>query len=216
MVDRKYIAAPLTHLTIDTICPSYMDPNFDLSAERKKAEERSTRTWPKAPRKYRNLFSGELELDLCDRSCGIQALGTCASAWEADVNGERADRAVREKWGKELTVEDSVAAVHAHLILEQVLALSAVSVLRVPRECHRFPRTNHSTEMRRRTLESAIHLYACMSVAGPRYSSWFHQYEGHDVEQHAQRMHSYNPSSLLRSSGLWRNSPCVGGLSFCK
>lgn len=38
--------------------------------------------------------------------------------------------------------------------------------------------------------ESAIHLYACMRTAGPRYSSWFHQYDGQDVEQHAQRMHS--------------------------
>ena len=30
-----------------------------------------------------------------------------------------------------------------------------------------------------------------MRVAGPRYTSWFHQYDGQEVEQHAQRMHSY-------------------------
>ena len=37
--------------------------------------------------------------------------------------------------------------------------------------------------------ESATQRYACMRTAGPRYWSWFHQYEGHEVEQHAQRMH---------------------------
>ena len=37
--------------------------------------------------------------------------------------------------------------------------------------------------------ESSIHLYACIRTAGPRYLSAFHQYEGHEVEQHAQRMH---------------------------
>jgi len=40
------------------------------------------------------------------------------------------------------------------------------------------------------SLESAIHRYDCSRMAGPRYSSEFHQYEGHAVEQHAQRMHS--------------------------
>ena len=38
--------------------------------------------------------------------------------------------------------------------------------------------------------ESAIQRYDCMSTAGPRYSSLFHQYEGQDVLQQAQRMHS--------------------------
>jgi hypothetical protein len=38
--------------------------------------------------------------------------------------------------------------------------------------------------------ESASHLYDCRRMAGPRYSSEFHQYDGHEVEQHAQRMHS--------------------------
>jgi hypothetical protein len=54
-----------------------------------------------------------------------------------------------------------------------------------------------------------------MSVAGPRYSSWFHQYDGHDVEQHAHRMHSYMPSSFLRSSGLCRCSRS-GVASVCR
>lgn len=33
-----------------------------------------------------------------------------------------------------------------------------------------------------------------MSTAGPRYFSEFHQYEGHEVEQHAHKIHSYKPS----------------------
>lgn len=57
--------------------------------------------------------------------------------------------------------------------------------------------------------ESAIQRYDCISTAGPRYSSEFHQYEGHEVLQHAHRMHSYRPSSLLRSALDWRFSrPC--------
>lgn len=42
--------------------------------------------------------------------------------------------------------------------------------------------------------ESMIQRYACISTAGPRYLSPFHQYEGHEVEQQAHRMHSYSPS----------------------
>jgi hypothetical protein len=38
--------------------------------------------------------------------------------------------------------------------------------------------------------ESASHRYDCSRMAGPRYSSEFHQYEGQDVEQHAHRIHS--------------------------
>lgn len=38
--------------------------------------------------------------------------------------------------------------------------------------------------------ESASQRYDWSRMAGPRYSSLFHQYDGHDVEQHAQRMHS--------------------------
>lgn len=38
--------------------------------------------------------------------------------------------------------------------------------------------------------ESINQRYDCSRMAGPRYSSAFHQYEGHDVEQQAQRMHS--------------------------
>lgn len=40
------------------------------------------------------------------------------------------------------------------------------------------------------SLESASQRYDCSSTAGPRYCSLFHQYEGHEVEQQAQRMHS--------------------------
>jgi hypothetical protein len=35
-----------------------------------------------------------------------------------------------------------------------------------------------NSRQRELTRESAIHLYACSSTAGPRYSSWFHQYDG--------------------------------------
>lgn len=38
--------------------------------------------------------------------------------------------------------------------------------------------------------ESASHRYDWRRMAGPKYSSLFHQYEGQEVEQQAQRMHS--------------------------
>ena len=38
--------------------------------------------------------------------------------------------------------------------------------------------------------ESTSHRYDWSSRAGPRYSSEFHQYEGHEVEQQAHKMHS--------------------------
>jgi hypothetical protein len=62
----------------------------------------------------------------------------------------------------------------------------------------------------RSSRESASQRYDCSRMAGPRYSSEFHQYDGHDVEQQAHRMHSYRPSSFLRSALLWRYSlPCI-------
>jgi hypothetical protein len=61
----------------------------------------------------------------------------------------------------------------------------------------------------RSSRESTSQRYDWSRMAGPRYSSEFHQYEGHDVEQQAQRMHSYRPSSFFRSALLWRYSlPC--------
>lgn len=56
------------------------------------------------------------------------------------------------------------------------------------------------------SLESAIQRYDCSKTAGPRYSSLFHQYEGHEVLQQAHKMHSYSPSSLRRSAFDWRYS----------
>ena len=56
------------------------------------------------------------------------------------------------------------------------------------------------------SLESAIHRYDCRRIAGPRYSSEFHQYDGQAVEQHAHRIHSYSPSSFFRSALLCRYS----------
>lgn len=51
-------------------------------------------------------------------------------------------------------------------------------------------------------------------MAGPRYSSAFHQYEGQEVEQQAQRTHSSRPSSLWRSSIDWRYSLPWKGLAY--
>lgn len=42
----------------------------------------------------------------------------------------------------------------------------------------------------RSSRESASQRYDWRSIAGPRYSLLFHQYDGHDVEQQAQRIHS--------------------------
>lgn len=50
------------------------------------------------------------------------------------------------------------------------------------------------------SLESSTQRYAYSSTAGPKYLSEFHQYEGQAVEQQAQRMHSYSPSSCARSA----------------
>lgn len=63
----------------------------------------------------------------------------------------------------------------------------------------------------RSSRESTSQRYDCSRMAGPRYSSEFHQYDGHEVEQHAHRMHSYSPSSFLRSALLWRYSLPLGG-----
>jgi len=71
--------------------------------------------------------------------------------------------------------------------------------------------TNLSRSVVAPSRESWIHLKACIRTAGPRYLSPFHQYDGHDVEQQAQRMHSYIPSNLARSSRLCKFSCDSGG-----
>src|SRR5207248_5164812 len=58
--------------------------------------------------------------------------------------------------------------------------------------------------------------YAASSPAGPTNLSGFHQNDGHAVEQHAQRMHSYSPSSSSRSSGDCRRSFSGGGDSLTR
>jgi hypothetical protein len=42
----------------------------------------------------------------------------------------------------------------------------------------------------RSSRESASHRYDCSRMAGPRYWSEFHQYDGQEVEQQAHRIHS--------------------------
>ena len=60
---------------------------------------------------------------------------------------------------------------------------------------------------------SEIHRQACSKAAGPRNSSGFHQYGGHEALQQAHRIHSYNPSSFLLSAGDCLNSrPSFGNL----
>lgn len=65
-----------------------------------------------------------------------------------------------------------------------------------------------------------ISLFTCMRTAGPRYLSAFHQYDGHEVLQQAHRMHSYMPSSFLRSwidcqRGVSNKSGAHGGYVAC-
>src|SRR2546423_2294618 len=67
-----------------------------------------------------------------------------------------------------------------------------------------------------RSRESAMKRYAASSPAGPTNLSGFHQNDGHAVEQHAQRMHSYSPSSSSRSSGDCRRSFSGGGVSLTR
>src|SRR5690606_39677488 len=48
--------------------------------------------------------------------------------------------------------------------------------------------------------ESMMKRYAFNNAEGPKNLSGFHQNDGHDDEQHAQRIHSYKPSRCSRSS----------------
>src|SRR5471032_2389107 len=52
--------------------------------------------------------------------------------------------------------------------------------------------------------------YAANKPAGPTNLSGFHQNDGQEVEQQAQRIHSYNPSSFARSSGICKCSRAGG------
>src|SRR6188768_1102817 len=63
---------------------------------------------------------------------------------------------------------------------------------------------------------SEMKRYACSRPAGPTNLSGFHQKLGHEVEQLAQRMHSYRPSSSSRSSGDCRRSFSGGGVSLTR
>src|SRR5215475_6734360 len=58
---------------------------------------------------------------------------------------------------------------------------------------------------------SAMKRYAWSNPAGPTNLSGFHQNDGHEVEQHAHKMHSYSPSSSSRSSGDCSRSFSGGG-----
>lgn len=71
--------------------------------------------------------------------------------------------------GEALTVEDGVAAIKAHRVLELLLPLRRILILDwgTSYQPERLKQTKELTH----TLESAIQRYACMSVAGPRYSS---------------------------------------------
>src|SRR5574343_1305881 len=75
-----------------------------------------------------------------------------------------------------------------------------------------------SSRLSRRSLVagsrvSAMKRYAASRPAGPTNLSGFHQNDGQEVEQLAQRMHSYRPSSSRRSCGDCRRSFSGGGVS---
>jgi hypothetical protein len=64
-------------------------------------------------------------------------------------------------------------------------------------------------DLHKRTVEDRFHHFTWSRAAGPRYLSGFHQYDGHAVEQHAHKMHSYSPSSFF----LWKISALYGLIS---
>lgn len=70
-----------------------------------------------------------------------------------------------------------------------------------------------SRSMRARSRLSSRKRKACNSAEGPRYFSGFHHQDGHCDVQQPQRMHSYRPSSSLRSSGYCRRSIAGAGSS---
>src|SRR6185437_11896590 len=70
--------------------------------------------------------------------------------------------------------------------------------------------------LRSRSRLSAMNRYAQSNPAGPTNLSGFHQYDGHAVEQHAHRMHSYRPSSSSRSPGDCSRSRSGAGASLTR
>ena len=74
-------------------------------------------------------------------------------------------RAQGAPWARLAAVHDRVTAVDLEGVVEE---LEPLLLLRVPL--------------------SASQRYDCSSTAGPRYLSAFHQYEGHEVVQHAQAL----------------------------
>ena len=123
---------------------------------------------------------GQHLLDVSDRFGGVESLGTGLGA-----------------------VHDRVAAVELEAVVQSLQSLLSLLVTRV---------NDPAVGLRERQSQTAIGVggeVTCMRMAGPRYLSAFHQYEGQEVEQQAQRMHSYSPSSFFRSSFDCRNSPCA-------
>ena len=102
-------------------------------------------------------------------------------------------------------VHDRVAAVELEAVVQRLQTLLSLLIARVNDPAIGL-RANRISAIYRKCNNSAEP--TCMRMAGPRYLSAFHQYEGQDVEQQAQRMHSYSPSNFLRSSLDCRNSPC--------
>ena len=67
-------------------------------------------------------------------------------------------------------------------------------------------RLHNFSSLRTNSISSAR---TCISTAGPRYLSAFHQYDGHAVLQHAHRMHSYRPScNRMRFTQRAINATC--------
>src|SRR3546814_654003 len=113
-------------------------------------------------------------------------------------------------------VHDGVATVELERVVQELQARTGESECqqtphRTPIQSAPFSLTSTATFSSR---EASFHRNACSRTAVPRYLSAFHQYDGHDVEQQAQRMHSYKPSSFLRSSLLCRSSLLMSFLGF--
>jgi hypothetical protein len=74
--------------------------------------------------KYENSIGSELELDLCDRSSGVESLWTSTCTW-----GVNEPCTSLTKGDIALTVKNRVAAIQTEFILQFILPLSRVRVL---------------------------------------------------------------------------------------
>ena len=70
------------------------------------------------------LVGGEFEFDLCDRFSRVETFGARTRAWGGGRSG-----AVAERQALRHTVEDRVATIQTHFILELLLSLGRFAIL---------------------------------------------------------------------------------------